>query len=377
MIDPAIVGRIPLVCRPKPPGRHLAERLTDLAGLAADRSGGSHHQQVARASAVLNFAALIASDAGLADLAEELCWRQYTIFAEARHPDQNIAVMTLMPVVNIARLLIREGDGNSAYDILQQLYEAARQRGAATIRGREVDLSPWTQTTAGHRTLCTELWVTILTDGARALARSGRWTEAAQTMAAHHGIGNRLLDGRQIKILSLMEQSLRQQAAELIESSIPAEPWEHTIAAILRTCCRPTLSPAWRADLQLTVRGALSLAAQPEPMTASFRARVGLTALDLSADQPTQLDLPLRTAIITLARSDAYAARDILGHQPMHFHMTRQQHDELTAIITASGLGAGQLSAAHLRSITAAVRQAEGRLHKLLRCNHGAAEAGD
>lgn len=138
---------------------------------------------------MLNFAALIASDTGLPDLAAELCWRQHGIFTDAASLKPDIVVMALMPLVNIARLLIREGDGTSAYGVLEQLYRAAQQRGATTIGGRDVDLSPWIRTDADDRTICTELWVALLVDGARALARSGRWTEAADTMAAYRGIG--------------------------------------------------------------------------------------------------------------------------------------------------------------------------------------------
>ncbi|MFC7585737.1 hypothetical protein ACFQYP_19835 [Nonomuraea antimicrobica] len=69
---------------------------------------------MARASGVLSFAALIASDSGMPDLAAELCWRQHKIFTEADSLNQDIAVMSLMPLVNIARLLIREGDGSGA-----------------------------------------------------------------------------------------------------------------------------------------------------------------------------------------------------------------------------------------------------------------------
>jgi hypothetical protein len=58
-------------------------------------------------------------------------------------------------------------------------------------------------------------------------------------MAAHRGIGNRLLDGQQIKIMSLIDQGRTQQATAMIESSIPTEPWENTVAAILRIYCRP------------------------------------------------------------------------------------------------------------------------------------------
>jgi hypothetical protein len=362
----AIAGRIPLVCRPKPPGTPLVERIAQLTALTVEPNGADHHQLVARASGVLNFAALIASDVGLPDLAAELCWRQYKIFAEADSMGQDIAVMALMPMVNIARLLIREGDGNGAFAVLQQLYRAAQQRGMTVIRDHDVDLSPLIRTDADHRKICTELWVTLLVDGARALARNGRWTDAAEVMAAHHGIGDRLLDGRQIKIMALVEQGLPQQATAMIESSIPTEPWENTVAAILRIYCRPETSPTPQKELDHAVQETLTLITEPEPTTASFRARAGLTALDVTADQPTPSDSPLRAAVIEVASSDAYAARDVLGHHVMRSQMTDQQAQELTAVVTAAGLGAGNLSVAHKDALAAAVRTAEDRLRTLL-----------
>ncbi|HEY9524644.1 MAG TPA: hypothetical protein VIR33_15505 [Thermopolyspora sp.] len=147
---PAIARRTPLVCRPKPPGLPLEWRIAELTALTVEVPGADHSQRVVRASGVLNFAALIASDSAMLDLATELCSRQHKIFAEAGNLSQDIAVMSLMPLVNIARLLIREGDGNAGYAVLQQLYRAAQQRGATTIRDHDVDLSPLIQTTADH-----------------------------------------------------------------------------------------------------------------------------------------------------------------------------------------------------------------------------------
>jgi hypothetical protein len=365
-MNPAIASRIPLVCRPKPPGTALATRIAELTALTAKAAGADRHQRIARASGVLNFAALIASDVGLPDLATELCWAQYRIFAEADSLDQDTAVMALMPLVNIARLLIREGDGNGAYEILQRLYRAAQQRGKATIRDHETDLSPWIRTDADHRRLCTELWVTVLVDGARALARDGRWTEAAATMASHRGIGNRLLDGRQIMIMSLVEQGKLRQASAVIDSTVPAEPWENTVAAILRICCQPNNSPTRPDEMDHALREALALTMQREPMTAAFRARVGLTALDLTTGQPALYDRQLRAALLEVASSDAYAARAVLDHDVMRSQMTRQQERELLVVLTASGLGTKRLPETHLDALTTAVRTAERQLRTLL-----------
>ncbi|MFD3524564.1 hypothetical protein [Streptomyces sp. NPDC058653] len=102
------------------------------------------------------------------------------------------------------------------------------------IDGRPVDLSALTSAEADHRQVCQDLWVTLLVDGARTLAPIGRWTEPAEAIAKPLGIGNRLLDGRQIGIMSLMEQGLDQQARDMIDATQPTEPWETPIGLLLR-----------------------------------------------------------------------------------------------------------------------------------------------
>ncbi|MEV6986493.1 hypothetical protein AB0M95_35265 [Sphaerisporangium sp. NPDC051017] len=372
-MNPAIASRIPLVCRSKPPGLPLATRIADLTALTSEPDGLDHHQRVARASGVLNFAALIASDTGLPGLAADLCWRQHTIFAQAGSLTEGIAVMSLMPLVNIARLLIREGDGEAAIILLQQLYQAAQQRTATVIAGHDVDLAPLIHNDDDHRTICTELWLTLLIDGARALACSGRWSQAADTMAAHRGIGNRLLDGRQITIMALLQQGHADQAIAMIDTTIPAEPWETTVAALLRLCCQPPVEPCPPPGLLHAVRDALTLVIQPEPMTAAFRARLGLTTLDLTAERSAETGSELadavtamQAAVLDVATCDAYAARDVLAHPVARAHMTRRQEDDLAAVVTAAGLGARTLNTDHHTTLTSAVDTAENRLRALL-----------
>jgi hypothetical protein len=366
-MNPAIAHRIPLVCRPKPPGIPLADRITELTALTTPPPGADHRQLVARASGVLNYAALIASDVGLPDLAADLCWRQHQIFTEADHLDPDTAVMALMPLINIARLHIREGDGHSAFDILQRLYHAAQQRGTTAVGHHDIDFGPLIQTNDDHRKICTELWVTVLIDGARALARQGRWTEAADTMAAHRGIGNRLLDGRQIKIMSLLEQDRTQQAIQTIESSTPTEPWETTVAAILLASCRPKASPTTKKDLDQVVSETLTLIGQHEPTTAAFRTRLGLTTLDLTTSRPSRDTAQLQEAIVQVASTDAYAARDVLAHPAMRAHLRTPQEQTITAVLAASGLGAKHLPGTHMNALTKARAAAEDQLRRLLR----------
>ncbi|WP_031045783.1 hypothetical protein [Streptomyces sp. NRRL F-5650] len=361
---PAIASRIPLVRRTKAPALPLEERINHLTGLTVAPAGAGHHDLVARACGVLNYAALIASDVGLPDLAEDLCWRQHQVFADAGRLSGRVAVMSLMPLVNLARLLTRDGQGEAAYDLLLRLNHAARQREKTEIGGRSVDLSALTGTDEEHRRVCQELWVTLLVDGARALAQVGRWADAADAMAQHRGIGNRLLDGRQIKIMALMEQGLDEQARHLIDTTRPAEPWERAIALLLHAHCRPVDAPVTAVDLDRIVDEAVQLLAHPDPPTAAFQTRTGLSALEL--DRSGRHAARLVDSLVSVARLDACAARDALHHSVAASALDDRAKDALNAVIAAAGLGSGVLSARHHEALTGAVGHAETELERLL-----------
>jgi hypothetical protein len=361
----ALAARIPLVCSHRPPGASLSERIAYLTAQASQPGGASHRDNVARAAGVFNFAALIASDTGIPDLAAALCWRQHEIFADAGVLAPDIAIIALMPLVNIARQQARQGDASTAFRTLNCLYRAAQQRGTVAVDGHNVNLAPLTSGSA-HREACKELWAVLLTDGARALAREGRWTDAAQFMAAHHGIGNRLLDGRQIQIMSLLEQGRHRQAVAMVDATVTAEPWETVVAAILRAYCQEQATPVTPGEPRDAITKTIELLGQDEPTTAAFRSRVGLAALDLAAVAPETDAGQLHDAIIRVAATDAYAARNTLGHRAMRARMTCLDEQQLTSVVAAAGLGAGHLQPEHLNAITAAVGQAERYLRDLL-----------
>jgi hypothetical protein len=363
---PSIASRIPLVRRPKAPALPLDERITHLTGLTVAPAGAGHQIVVTRVSGVLNYAALIASDVGLPDLAADLCWRQHRVFADARRLTGGIAVMSLMPLINISRLLTREGDGKAAYDVLTRLYRAAQKREAAEIHGHTVDLAALIDTDTDHRKVCEELWITVLVDGARALARIGRWTEAAEAMTSYRGIGNRLLDGRQIEIMALMERGLGQQARDTIDATTPTEPWENTIAALLHVYCRPPSAPVPRPDLDLVLSEVATLVAEPDPSTAVFQTRAALAALDLTRDRTSPSVGPLNDALANTAALDAFAARDVLTHAAAGPSLTSEHHRQLVAAVAASGLGAGRLPEHHMHALTEAVDKGEVALRSLL-----------
>ncbi|WP_061080258.1 hypothetical protein [Nocardiopsis alborubida] len=364
---PPIARRLPLVRRRKEPALPLQSRIDHLAGLAVEPAGASHRDQVARACAALNYAALIASDLGMPQTAADLCWRQFHIFTKAPHLSGEIAVMGLMPLVNLSRLLTRSGDGEGAYSILTRLYQAAQERTSTRILGRDVDLGPFTQG-PDHRPVCQELWSVLLVDGARALARLGRWTQAADAMRAHRGVGTRLLDGRQVLIMSLLEQDLYEQARATIDASAPTEPWESTVLALLRASCPTQGAFAPDEDIDTALREASTALSSPHPEAAVFQTRVGLAALDLPHEH-TNPDLePLRQATAAAAALDAYAAREALAHCGLGPYLSHAHHQRLTNVLTAAGIDTGELPTTHRCAFTTAIDQAALTVRRTLEC---------
>jgi len=125
----------PLVARPRPACIPLAGRVADLCSRArvAERDG-----DLAAASAVHNLAALLASDCGLPDLARQWCYRQATVYLRAHPLGAQVARHALEPLINLARLHIRDGQGERAFDLIGALYTAVSSGTAATIDGVEI-----------------------------------------------------------------------------------------------------------------------------------------------------------------------------------------------------------------------------------------------
>jgi len=65
-----------------------------------------------------------------------------------------------------------------------------------------VSFRHFTATDDDHQEVCRWLWSVLLGDGTRALAGACRWKQALVHVEQHRGIGQRLLDGRQVAILA-------------------------------------------------------------------------------------------------------------------------------------------------------------------------------
>lgn len=352
-MDPLVARRFPLIARPRPVCKPLAHRVSDLQERAAmaQRSG-----DVAAATAVFNLAALLASDCGVPDLARTWCHRLAAVAlahtSEPRH--------ALEPIVNLARLHVRAGDGPAAWTLLETLFQAIDTRADVMIDGLAIPAAQLTDPPGAHTKARKWLWSVLLGTGAHALATAGRWDEASHRLAQYKGVGARMLDGRQIAVIAHITAGCYQQARAMLGATQPGEPWENAVTACLYLHV-PAELQARVLTAALTAHHALGPA---EPGLAVFHTRLGLTLVDaLGAGCSSGEQIAVN--LIRDAADDGYAARDVLAHPACLGIATSRQIGKLTDLVTACGLGQGTISAAHLAALNHALDLAEGSALKL------------
>ncbi len=329
-----IARRFPLVARPRPTCPPLAERVSEISELAAtaERDG-----DLARAAAAQNKAALIVSDCGLPDLARTLCRQQSEVYLRAQPLGAQAARNALEPLVNLARLRLRDGQADDAYQLLDTLFRAVKARSGDVIDGRLISFRNLTDSEQDHQDVVTWLWSVLLADGTRALAGAGRWPEALSHVQQHKGIGRRLLDGRQVAILTSVF-SEPETALQLLRESAPDEEWEETVAACLTVLA---LTLASRPTVDATATMVEHCLRQPPPGLMVFHTRTALTALDLAGSTRASAGLLQHLVQHVTAAEDGYAARDLLAHGRCAAQLRQSEKQALQRSVSASALGTG------------------------------------
>ncbi|MFI9845151.1 hypothetical protein ACIHFD_49590 [Nonomuraea sp. NPDC051941] len=340
-MDPTgpIARRFPLVARPRPGCPPLDDRIGALRALA-DQAARTGDQT--SASAVWNQAALLASDVGLPDLARHMCHRHAATYLRARPLGAQAARRALEPVVNLARLAIRDGEHDAGHQLLTDLFDAIASQQDTVIDGLAIPATNLTATADDRRSVAEWLWSVLLADGTRALTSAGRWKDAHEHLRRQRGIGQRLLDGRQVAILARCVAGDTDVAMTLLEQSDASEPWEKAVAACLTVLCLQQAGSPVGAAVQTMRDRHLELT--PVPGLLVFRVRLGLTVLDLEdADQPERSHVAASLAREVIQAADGYVARDILAHEPCLSLISEQEAAALTSIVHLSGLGLGTL----------------------------------
>jgi len=359
-----VASRFPLVPRDRPPCPALDARIAQVAALADQAAQGGDDALVCAAEAH-NLGALIASDCGLPDLAHRLCWLQINTLPLGRPFDAATAKLALQPLINLARLRIRAGDGLAAHEILTALYGAVTARTTAVIDGRILRFDDLVAP-AEHPEIVRWLWTVLLADGTRALTRAGHWAEALDHLARHKGIGQRLLDGRQTAILAHLSRHDHDAARHLIAATTTDQPWEKAVAACLGLLQQRLAGREPTGD----GKGIDDLMPPGDRRHLRFHLHLGLCLVDL-ADQSEQRRDALDAAIdCALVSPDAYAARDLLSHPAARHRLDGDQRALLIERQRQAGLDSGHipdalrrrlLDSLNLASTLAATRGSEKR----------------
>ncbi|MGW2057441.1 hypothetical protein ACWCOZ_26600 [Streptomyces sp. NPDC001840] len=348
----SVAQRFPLVARPRPACLPLPQRvqaLTKLANTAVQQGDASV------ASTVYNQAALIASDVGVPSTARAICHQHATAYLDFCPLPGVTAIRALEPVVNLARLQIRAGHADNGRRHLLALHDAVTTGTDTEVEDIHVPAG-LTAAPEDRHEIRAWLWRVLLADGTRALTTAGRWAEALVHVETHRGVGQRMLDGRQVAVLTALTAGDAPAAEDLLADTEPGEPWEDAVTSCLTVLTHRTVGRPLRHHLHDLV--ATYLDGADEPGMTVFNTRLGLTLLDTIAS----LEHPAaRLVVADLHRratktTDGYAARETLAHPSFTALATDQETQDCHALLHACALGAGAIPADLHDEMTAAIR---------------------
>lgn len=329
-----VARRFPLVARIRPACLPLDARVGRLSELA---DTAAHRQDPGLASTVFNQAALLASDLGLPDYARSLCHRHARLYLSSGPLPAMSAIRGLEPIVNLARLHIRAGQHQRGHQFLLNLYEAVTTATEATLDGITVP-ARLTETAQQLGEVRAWLWRVVIADGTRALTAAGRWTEALRHIEEHRGFGLRMLDGRQVAVLAAATADELPGALVLLQETVPGDPWENAVTAVLTALCRPGDQHAAEAAIDEC------LALHSGEGLAVFATRLSLSALDAAApDIPAARNLFDLLTSRTGASGDGYALRDFLAHPGIRSRLEPGRAASLERALAACALDSARL----------------------------------
>ncbi|GAA2125349.1 hypothetical protein GCM10009759_77370 [Kitasatospora saccharophila] len=347
------LARLPLVPRRHAlavPLEQRVQRLTDLARQAADT------EDPATATSVHNLAALLASDRGLPGLARVLCLNHAGFYLAHRPLPADLARLALEPLVNLAHLELRAGNGTAALAVLDELERAVAENDDATLGGLRIPLAGLTASGVDRGDVHKWLDDIRVFDGARALVRAGRWAEAHFHLRQSTDRGTRLFEARQVAVVAMALEGRTALARALARDTPAEEPWEHAIAAALTVACT-LLDGAPAAEQTEALLHAHTAVAQQDG-SAVFDTRLALTVADLATaagQLPDAARLYTTAVSRTLTEPEGYSARDLARHR-LADGLPTEQRRQLAAVAVDSCVGGpATLTTDHDDRITAAL----------------------
>ena len=333
------VRRFPLIARPRPDCPPVHERITGVADRLRICAAGGGPGPVRGASNALNELALFASDWRLPSLAATLCWQQIDVYRGVPRPLTYLETRWMLePVVNLARLAIRDHDGDHAVKLLEQVYDAVAGHTDLTVDGRVLPVAAADGTAEDHASLVAFVRLLLLTEGIRALALAGRWHGAHRFAVRHDGIETRLTEGRQVAVIAANFTGNPVEAEAILLASRPTEEWERDIAACLHSICTDQAGTG-STDLLNTV-AARYLQQHSEQGFASYQAKLGISIELLAhpADSALAAQVLHHAAESVITSGDGYGARDLNETNVLPNVITPRQREQLTSLVATAGL---------------------------------------
>ncbi|MQY11453.1 hypothetical protein SRB5_15710 [Streptomyces sp. RB5] len=349
-----IARRFPLVARFRPACLPLPARVGSLSEFA-DRAVEQADQGLA--STVFNQAALLASDLGLPELARSMCYRHAAAYLGTCPLPAMSAIRGLEPLVNLARLQIRAGANDDGRKRLLDLYEAVGAGNSAVFEGITVP-AELTATADDRREVRAWLWRVVIADGTRTLTATGRWAEALAHLEQHKGVGLRMLDGRQVAVMTALTQGDRDKAVALLAGTTPGEPWEQEVTDCLGLLAHPDAGRCNDTGATELVKRYVSR--EPGPGLTVFDTRLGLTILDTVGPQSSDA----RKLVDELTRrvldaKHGYSARDLLSHTLFSTLATPTESRTCSDLVWLCGLQTGVLPGELADSLSSALDRSE------------------
>lgn len=336
----AAAGRFPLVRRSAPPCGPLTRRIGEVARLANTKSIDPA-RSAQNATTALSRAAQLASDCMRPDVAEELCWQQVEVYTALSTPlSVPAAISMLTPVTTIARLRAQDDQAETTISLLTQILRAARTGGRTTIDGHVLRLDQIEGTPEERRTLVAWASSGLVREGVGALADTGRWTDAAQLVATHHGMGERLTAPRQAVILGALLDGDIDTARRHLADAATRHSWERDVASCLTFL---VAAPSARVEAAQAMVD-LFRRRSPQVGDGGFRARHGVTVARLAGavGNPYADDVARQVAAEAIAAADGRAARDVVQHTKGC--LSERDRGQLEQIADRSGLMGGRLT---------------------------------
>lgn len=351
----AVARRFPLIARPRPACLPLPERVQTLTELAAT---AVKYGDPAMASTVYNQAALLASDVGIPELARAMCRQHAAAYLHAAPLPGATAIRALEPLVNLARLRVRAGQPDEGREHFQRLFEVVSTGSSAEIEGVKLP-ADLVATPDDRQETRVWLWGVLLADGTRALTAANRWAEALAHVEAHRGVGQRMLDGRQVAVVTALVGGDLHRADSLLKGTQPGEPWEGAVTGCPKALCRRASA---RPGLQASEGLLTTNLNHPERNDlALFDTRLGLTILDVigTVDDPVARRVAAEPHRRAMQATDGYTAREALQHPLFTALTTDRERQACRALLDACALRSGSLPGGLSDHLESALREGD------------------